>query len=108
MSRIAVSVLSVDSHGKPDFHSRCPLHGTELKDGTWRGKKSTRHLGQQIDFEGKRYDAWSCLDGGVRHVFTSTPMKNMPTPEQLPQWIIDQQYTAAVGMKASAARKAGA
>ena len=73
MTRTAHSVLAVDLHGKPDFHSRCPEHG----------KKSTVHRGQQLSLDGKRFDAWRCKEAGG-HIFTSTPMPGMPTPEELP------------------------
>lgn len=107
-NRTAHSVLAIDLHGKPDFHSRCPTHGTELKDGTWKGKKSTAHRGQQLDFEGKRYDAWRCSEAGG-HIFTSVPAKGIPTDHGgLQRWLADKQFEAATGTSAKKARSVGA
>jgi hypothetical protein len=105
-SRVAHSVLAVTLRGHPDFYSNCPVHGTELKDGTWKGKRSTTHRGQQLSLDGKRYDAWRCAEAGG-HIFTSIPVKGAPTDyESLRRWIVDQQFEAKVGVKA--VRKAGA
>ena len=92
MTRTAHSILAVDLHGRPDFHSRCPIHGRETGGGIWIGKKSVRHLGQQMDIECKRFDVWLCKD---YHNFTSTPMPGMPTPEELPAWLKAHQLEAA-------------
>ena len=108
MTRTAHSVLAVDLHGKPVFHSRCPEHGRETGGGFWIGKKSTTHRGQQLALDGNRFDAWRCSEAGG-HIFTSIPVKGAPTDyDSLRQWVADQQYEAAVGVKASVARKAGA
>lgn len=113
-NRTAHSVLAIDLHGKPDFHSRCPDHGKELKDGTWQGVKSTRFKGQQVSLEGNRYDVWYCkvnIPGyaGFGHVFTSVPAKGIPTDHDgLQRWLVDKQFEAATGTSAKKARSVGA
>jgi hypothetical protein len=104
-SRVAHSVLAVDLHGKPDFHSHCPVHVGPTKCGRCgqTGKKSTVHRGQQPSLDGKRFDAWRCSEADG-HIFVSEPMKDMPSVEELPAWLKANQYVAA-GIDA---RKAGA
>jgi hypothetical protein len=105
-SRVAHSVLAVDLHGKPDFHSHCPDHignGYKCKACGQEGKKSVTHRGQQLTFAGDRFDVWRCPEMGG-HLFTSKPMKDIPSVDELPAWLKANQYTA-VGIDA---RKAGA
>jgi hypothetical protein len=65
--------------------SSCPTHGKHLKDGTWKGKRSSVVRGEQLDFDGTRWITFRCTEK-EGHLFNALKPKDAPkTAEQAEQ-----------------------
>lgn len=80
------AVQKLNTKGKPIKSARCPL--PSHVDRLGRGALSSNFLGEQQDFEGKKYWSFSCHHGGKPyHVFQADPDPEAPkTTEEYPIW----------------------
>lgn len=93
------SILELGSHDTIRMSAPCPDHGRELQDGTWKGRKSSKYMTTQWDFEGKRWYVFHCTEKGG-HLFNALPPRGgVPqTWIEVKDWVAKEKLRIA-GLK---------
>jgi hypothetical protein len=88
---VSQATQKLNNKGQPVKTARCPLPSHIDRFG--RGVQSSFYLGEQKDFEGKRFWSFSCHHGGKPyHVFQALPDPAAPrNTEEYVAWVERQK-----------------
>lgn len=75
------AILELTKSGHLAWAAHCPTHGKTLKNGTFKGTRSSVVRGEQADFDGKRWITFRCSEKGG-HLFNALKPKDAPKTVQ--------------------------